>query len=111
MKRNGKTDPKEQKSVLLFSHLSEAIAAVDRSVGLGLKGNPSFAAASGANGRKILAGAAGSVFAGIAAGFAALGLILETALCVKLLFTDGKYKFLTALFAHQCLVFHDRSSL
>ena len=84
----------------LLTHLREALAAVDRAVRLGLKGNSRLTTASGTNSREILTRAAGGILARIAASLAALGLILETALCVKFLLTSGEHKFLAALFAH-----------
>ena len=84
----------------LLSHLSKALAAVDGTVGLGLKGNLGLAAAGSASGSEELPGTAGSVLAGITAGLAALGLILEAALCVELLLTGGENELFTALFAN-----------
>jgi hypothetical protein len=90
---------------LLLTHLGEAVAAVDRTVRLGLKGNLRLTAASGAHSSEVLTGAAGGVLAGVTAGLAALGLVLEAALSVELLLTGGKSKLLTALFAYQDFVF------
>ena len=45
--------------------LGEALAAIDRTVGLGLKGNLGLAAAGSANSGEVLAGTAGSVLAGV----------------------------------------------
>ena len=84
----------------LVAHLSEALAAVHRTVGLRLEGNLCLTAATGTGSSKELAGATGAVLAGITAGFAALGLVLEAALCVELLLTGGENEFLTALFAN-----------
>ena len=47
----------------LLTHLGEALAAIDRTVGLGLKGNLGLAAAGSANSGEVLAGTAGSVLA------------------------------------------------
>ena len=44
----------------LLTHLGEALAAIDRTVGLGLKGNLGLAAAGSANSGEILAGTAGT---------------------------------------------------
>jgi hypothetical protein len=85
---------------LLIAHFGKALAAVDRTVRLGLERNLRLAAAGSANSGEILAGTAGSVLASIPAGLAALGLILEAALCVELLFTGGEHELLAALFAH-----------
>ena len=84
----------------LALHASEAIAAVNGTVGLGLKRNLCFAAAVGAGCSEELSGATGSVLAGIAAGLAALGLILEAAFCVEFLFTSGENEFSTTFFAN-----------
>jgi hypothetical protein len=85
---------------LLIAHLGKALAAVDRTVGLGLEGNASLAAAGSAHSGEILAGAAGGVLASITAGLAALGLVLEAALCIELLLTGGEHELLAALLAH-----------
>jgi len=86
---------------LAFSaHLSEALAAVHRTVGLGLKGNLGLAAAACAGSGKELAGTAGVVLTGVTACLAALGLILEATLCVEFLLTGGENKFVAALFAY-----------
>jgi len=84
----------------LLSHLCEALAAVYRAIGLGLEGNSGLAAASGADSGEVLAGTTGGVLARIAALLAALGLVLEAALCIELLLTGGKNEFLTTLFAN-----------
>ena len=96
----------------VLSHLSEAIAAVDGSVRLGLEGNLRLAAAVGADSGEVLSGASGSVLSGVAAGLAALGLILEASLSVKLLLTGRENELISTLFANQCLVIvHCLSSL
>ena len=90
-------------SVLL--HLSEALAAVDRTVGLGLERNLGLAAASCADCGEVLTGATSGVLASVAAGLAALGLVLEAALRVELLLTGGPNELFAAIFAYQSLVF------
>jgi len=85
---------------LLLAHLGEALAAVHRAVRLGLEGNLGLAAAGSAHSGEILAGAASGVLAGVTAGLAALGLVLEAALCIELLLTGGEHELLAALFAH-----------
>ena len=82
------------------THLSEALAAENGTVGLGLEGNLGFVAAASAGSGEELTGATGSVLASIAAGLAALGLVLEAALCVEFLLTGGENEFVAALFAH-----------
>ena len=84
----------------LCTHLSEALAAENGTVGLGLEGNLCLAAATGASSSEELTGAAGSVLASITASLAALGLVLEAALCVEFLLTGGENEFVAALFAH-----------
>ena len=90
-------------SVLL--HLSEALAAVDRTVFTRLEGHLAGLAAACANGVEHLALTTGSVLAGIAACLAALGLVLETTACVELLLTGGPNELFAAIFAYQSLVF------
>jgi len=89
-----------QISALLLTHLGEAVAAVNRTVRLGLEGNLGLAAAGSADSGEVLARAAGGVLAGVTASLAALRLVLEAALGVKLLLTGGKHELLAALFAH-----------
>ena len=94
-----KTKPKSV-CQLLLAHLSEALAAVDGTIRLGLKGNLSLATASSANSGEVLTGAAGGILSSVTAGLAALGLILEAALGIELLLASSEHEFLTALFAH-----------
>ena len=68
------------KLLLVRLDLGEAIAAVDRTVRLGLKRHASLAAAGGAGSREVLTGTASGVLARVTAGLAALGLVLEAAL-------------------------------
>ena len=82
------------------THLSEALAAVHGTVGLGLKGNLSLAAATGAAGSEELTGATGSVLASITASLATLGSVLEAALCVEFLLTGSEHELVAALFAN-----------
>ena len=79
---------------------SEALAAENGTVGLGLEGNLCFAAATSAGSGEELTGATGSVLASVTARLAALGLVLEAALCVELLLTSGEHELIAALFAH-----------
>ena len=89
------------KLILAFcTHLCEALAAVYGTVGLGLEGNLCLATATCAGSGEELTGTTGAVLASITAGLAALGLILEAALCVEFLLTGGKNKFVAALFAN-----------
>ena len=82
------------------AHLSEALAAVHGTVGLGLEGNLRLAAATSAGSGEELTGATGSVLASVTASLAALGLVLEAALCVELLFTGGEHELIAAFFAY-----------
>ena len=84
----------------LLAHLSEAVAAVDGTIGLGLEGNLSLTTAGSAGGSEELTGATGGVLAGVTAGLAALGLVLEAALSVELLLAGGENEFVAALFAN-----------
>ena len=82
------------------THLSEALAAENGTIGLGLEGNLSLAAATCAGSGEELTGATGSILACVTAGLAALGLVLEAALCVELLLTSGEHELVAALFAN-----------
>ena len=84
----------------LAAHLSEALAAVHRTVGLGLEGHLGLAAAAAAGGGEELTGTTGIVLTSVAAGLAALGLVLEAALSVELLLTGGENELVAALFAN-----------
>ena len=84
----------------LAAHLSEALAAEHGTVGLGLEGNLCLAAATGASSSEELTGATGGVLASVTASLAALGLVLEAALCVEFLLTCGENEFIAALFAN-----------
>ena len=84
----------------LLSHLGKALAAVNRAIRLGFEGNLCLAAACCAGRSEELAGTTGCVLACVAAGLAALGLVLESALCVEFLLTGGKNKLIAALFAY-----------
>ena len=81
------------------AHLSEALAAEHGTVGLGLEGNLSLAAATSAGSGEELTGATSVVLASITASLAALGLVLEAALCVELLLTGGEHELAATLFA------------
>ena len=80
--------------------LGETLTAINRPVRFGFKGDPGFAPAGRAYGSEVLPGPAGSGLTGITAGFAALGLILEAALCIELLLTGGEHELLSTLFAY-----------
>ena len=88
------------KELAVGTHLSEALAAEHGTVGLGLEGNLGLAAATGAGSGEELTGATGGVLASVTASLAALGLVLEAALCVELLLTGGEHELVATLFAH-----------
>jgi hypothetical protein len=94
----------ETENSALRTNDREAIAAVNGAVGFGLERHASFLAAASADGSEILTGTTSSVLAGIAAGLAALGLILEATLSIELLLTGGEHEFLPTFFANQSLV-------
>ena len=82
------------------AHLSEALAAEHGTVGLGLEGTLCLAAAACAGSGEELTGATSVVLASITASLAALGLVLEAALCIEFLLTSGESEFLATLFAN-----------
>ena len=84
----------------LTLHASEAIAAVDGPVSLGLKGDLGLAATGSTGSGEILSGTTGRIFTGIAAGLAALRLVLEAALGIELLLTGSEHKFCTTFLAN-----------
>jgi hypothetical protein len=82
------------------AHLSEALAAEYGTVGLGLERHLCLAAATSAGSGEEFTGATGVVLASVTASLAALGLVLEAALCVELLLTSGEHELIAALFAN-----------
>ena len=86
--------------LVLGVHLSVAVAAVNGTIGLGLEGHLCLTAATGASSGEELTGATGVVLASVTASLAALGLVLEAALCVEFLLTCGENEFIAALFAN-----------
>jgi len=101
-----------ERSDLAGTHLGEALAAVNRAIALGLERNTSLTAAGGAGGGKEFPGTTGRILAGVTAGLAALGLILEASLRVELLLTGSKHELLSTFLAYKGLVFeHCESSL
>ena len=93
------------KKLALCLHASEAVAAVDGTIRLRLKGNTSFAAAGSAGRGKVLSGTTGRSLAGVAASLAALGLVLEASFCVEFLLTGGENEFLATFLTDQSFVF------
>ena len=63
------------------------------------KRNAGLTTAGSAGSGEELTGATGGVLASVTAGLAALGLVLETALGLKLLLTGGENELVTALLA------------
>ena len=82
------------------THLSEALAAENGTIGLGLEGHLGLAAAACTGSGEELTGTTSVVLASVTAGLAALGLILEAALCVELLLTGGEHELLAAILAN-----------
>ena len=94
------TDPDVYLQLAVSAHLSEALAAEHGAIGLGLEGNLGLAAATGAGSGEELTGATGGVLASVTASLAALGLVLEAALCIELLLTSGEHELIATLFAN-----------
>ena len=90
--------------ILLFLHCCKALAAVNRSVAIGLERNFSFLTAVSANSCKHLTGSFTCILAKVAAGLASLGLVLEAFLCVELLLACSEDELLSAIFALKGLV-------
>ena len=86
--------------LLLLLLLCKALAAVNRTVRLGLERNLGLATASSADSSEVLPGTAGSSLAGVTAGLAALRLVLEATLCIELLLTGSEHELVAALFAN-----------
>jgi hypothetical protein len=89
-----------QLQLAVGTHLSEALAAENGTIGLGLEGNLCLTTATSAGSGEELTGATGSVLASVTASLAALGLVLEAALCVEFLLTSGENELIAALFAN-----------
>ncbi len=90
--------------LLLTLHLCKAIAAVYRSVTVGLERNFSFPSALVAYCCEHFSGFACCILACIAASLASLGLILESLLCVKFLLACCEYEIVAAFLALKGLV-------
>ena len=86
--------------LLLLLDLGKALAAVNRTILTGLEGNAGFLAASSANRGEHLSLGSLALLAGVAAGFASLGLVGEASLSVELLLAGGEDELFAALFAH-----------
>ena len=86
----------------------EAVAAVHGTISAGLEGNLGFASAAVADHGEHGPGSSAVAvlgLAGVTAGLAAPGLVLEALLGVELLFAGGKDELVSAVTAGQCLVF------
>ncbi len=86
-------DPKR----LLFSLLSEALAAVNGSVSLRLKGNSCNTAAACAGSFKKSSGTSACTSLSVAASFASLRLVYESLLRVEFLLTRGEHEISAAI--------------
>ena len=84
---------------LLASLLSEALAAVYRSVFLGLERNLCYAAAHCTGSVKECSGTLTGVLSCVAASLASLGLVYEALLCIEFLFAGGEYEISAAVLA------------
>jgi hypothetical protein len=79
--------------LLLFLHLSVALAAINRAVFAGTEGNLRVSATAVAGRGEHLAVRAGCVLALVTASLASLGLVHEASLSVELLLTSGEDEF------------------
>ena len=84
----------------LVFHFCEALAAINGAILTGFEGHFCLFAAGSAGCNEHLTGAAGSIFAGVTAGFAALRLVFEATACLKLLLTGGENELPAPIFAH-----------
>ena len=92
-------------ALAFVAHLSEALAAEYRAIGLGLEGHLGLAAAACTGSGEELTGTTSVVLASVTAGLAALGLILETTLSVELLLAGSEHELVAAFLTYQSLVF------
>ena len=89
-----------EKQLVFASHACEALAAVNRAILTGFERHFCFFAAVGADRGVHLSLRSRSVLASVTASLAALGLVLEAALCVEFLLTSGESELVAALFAN-----------
>jgi len=87
-----------------LAHPGEAVAAIDRTIGLGLEGDLRLAAAGSAGSREVLPGAAGRVLASVAAFLASLRLVLEAFFSIEFLLAGRENEFIAAFLARKSLV-------
>ena len=100
------TGRKPHRESLLSGSVTEALAAVYRTIVVGLEGNLAGVATVCAGCVKHLTSATftAACLELSTAITASLGLMLKALLCVKLLLTGGEYEFLSAVLADQSLV-------
>jgi len=79
--------------LFLVPCLCKAVAAIDGSVGLGFERYLRFVSTVSANGGEVFPRTTGGGLSVVAAGLAALRLVLETALGIKFLLTAGEDEF------------------
>ena len=84
----------------LLTHTSEALAAINGTVGLGLERHTGLAAAVGAGSGEVLTRSAGRVLASVTASFATLRLVLEAPLSIEFLLTGGEHELAATFLAH-----------
>lgn len=87
-----------------LSLVCKALAAVYRTVIPGLERNLAGFSAGSADSVEHFTRGSASIFAGVAAGLAALGLIGEAFFFKEILLTCRENKFLATVFAYQCFV-------
>ena len=95
------------KSETILTLRFETIAAIHGTISAGLERNLSLTSAAVADDSEHLAGSTAVAvlsLAGVTAGLAPAGFVLETLFGVEFLLTGGEYKFLTAVTSHQRLV-------
>jgi hypothetical protein len=90
---------------LFLTHLSEALAAIYRSVLTGLERYTSLAAAACANSSEHLARSLCAALASCTAVLASLGLMLKALFSVELLLAGSENELIAAVLTYQCLVF------
>ena len=90
---------------LLFLLLCEALAAIHRAILARAERNLCFAAARCTGSNEHFTLGPGCILTGVAASFAALGLVYKALRFIKLLLAGSENEFLATLFADESLVF------